>query len=183
MNHNSQRQPITGESLSRAIIFSSFWGVNFYLLGFISQLLTFRHPPARVRNRTLLTGAGIFIGGFAGLGTLATVTNTALTKKTPSEVASEQYSPSQDGNSVLRASAGAAVGSLLPLALVAGSMRLAARLTGDPAIAPQESVSLPRAAAANALLTALAAAAVTQITNWVARDARAGTRAEEFAHR
>lgn len=72
---------------------------------------------------------------------------------------------------------GAALGSLLPMTLATGSMRLAEQLTGRPVLAPREGVSLPRAAAANALLTGLIAAAVTQITGWVARDARLAERA------
>ncbi|MBX0326239.1 hypothetical protein K2Z83_00840 [Oscillochloris sp. ZM17-4] len=170
-----RRSTFTGEGLSRSLVFSGFWGAIFYLLSFVSQLVTFRQQPAEVRSDTLLAGAGVFVGGFVGLGALLIAAASALTNKTPAEQARDQLGPAGNSGNVLGTAAGAAIGSLLPFALATGSLRLAARLTGRPALAPQEELSLPRAAAANALLTALTAAAVTQITNWVARDARAGT--------
>jgi len=166
-----------GEDLSRTLVFSGFWGTIFYLLAFVSQLLTFRLPPAAVRGRTVLAGAGIFIGGFVGLGTVLVAAASARTGKTPAQQARAQLGMAGEGRGLLRTALGAGLGSLLPLTLASGSMQLAAGLTGAPALAPPEGVSLPRAAAANALLTALAAAAVTQITGWVARDARAVERA------
>ncbi|NNJ08838.1 hypothetical protein EKD04_000685 [Chloroflexales bacterium ZM16-3] len=172
--HDMRRSAITGEGLSRSLVFSGFWGAIFYLLSFISQLVTFRKRPAEVRSDTLLAGAGVFVGGFVGLGALLIAAASALTNKTPAEQARDQLGAAGNNGNVLGTAARAMIGSLLPFALVIGSMRLAARLTGRPTFAPQEGLSLPRAAAANALLTALTAAAVTQITNWVARDARAG---------
>lgn len=165
------------EDLSRALVFSGFWGTIFYLLAFVSQLLTFRRPPAEVRARTLLAGAGIFIGGFVGLGALLIAAVSARSGKTPAQQARAQLGAAGTQGGLLRAALGAGLGSVLPLALASGSMRLAAELTGAPALAPSAGVSLPRAAAANALLTALIATAVTQITGWVARDARAAERA------
>lgn len=162
-----------GEDLSRALVFSGFWGTIFYLLAFVSQLLTLRRPLAEVRSRTVLAGAGIFIGGFVGLGTLVVAVVSARTGATPAQQARAQLGMAGEERGLLRTALGAGLGSLLPLALAWRSMRLAARLTGVPVLAPPEGVSLPRAAAANALLTALIAAAVTQITGWVARDARA----------
>jgi hypothetical protein len=161
------------EDLSRTLVFSGFWGTIFYLLAFVSQLLTFRRPLAEVRSRTVLVGAGIFIGGFVGLGTLLVAVVSARTGKTPAQQARAQLGMAGEESGLLRTALGAGLGSLLPLVLAWGSMRLAAGLTGAPVLAPPEGVSLPRAAVANALLTTLVAAAVTQITSWVARDARA----------
>ena len=173
---------LQGEDLSRALVFSGFWGSIFYLLAFISQVLTFRRPPAEVRSSTVLAGAGIFIGGFVSLGTLLIAVASALTGKTPAQQAREQLGAAgEERSGVLGTAVGAGVGSLLPLALATGSMRLAARLTGVPALAPPAGVSLPRAAVANGVLTALIAAAVTRITGWVARDARTGGRGDGAA--
>jgi hypothetical protein len=164
---------LRGEDLGRALVFSSFWGAIFYLLNFVSQLLTFRRQPAEVRADTVLAGAGLFVGGFVGLGTLLVAVASARSGKSPAEQAREQIGNSRGSNSgVLRTAAGAALGSLLPMTLATGCLRLAEQLTGVPALAPREGLSLPRAAAANALLTALVAAAVARITGWVARDAR-----------
>jgi hypothetical protein len=160
------------EDLSRALVFSSFWGAIFYVLAFVSQLLTFRRSPAEVRGRTVLAGAGIFIGGFVGLGTLLVAVVSARTGKTPAQQARAQLGMAGEESGPLRTALGAGLGSLLPLMLTLGSMRLAARLTGVPALAPPEGVSISRAAVTNAFLTALVAAAVSQITGWVARDAR-----------
>lgn len=167
---------LRGENLSRALVFSSFWGSIFYLLAFVSQLLTFRRPPAEVQGRTVVAGAGIFVGGFVGLGTLLIAVVSAITNRTPAEQARAQLGTAGESRGLLGATLSAGLGSLLPFALVTASVRLAARLTGVPALGPDEGVSLPRAAAVNALLTALIAAAVTQITGWVARDARASAR-------
>lgn len=166
-----------GEDLSRALVFSGFWGTIFYLLAFVSQLLTFRRPLAEVRGRTVLVGAGIFIGGFVGLGTLGVAAVSARAGKTPAQQARAQLGAAGAEGGLLRTALGAGLGSILPLALTWGSMRLAAGLTGAPVLAPPDGVSIPRAAVANAVLTALVAAAVTQITGWVARDARAGEHA------
>ncbi|NTU78645.1 MAG: hypothetical protein HGA45_04445, partial [Chloroflexales bacterium] len=84
---NTPQSPKTlrlqGEDLSRALVFSSFWGAIFYLLAFVSQLITFRRKPAEVRSDTVLAGAGIFVGGFVGLGILLIAVASALTGKTP----------------------------------------------------------------------------------------------------
>jgi hypothetical protein len=170
---------LRGESLSRALVFSGFWGSIFYLLAFVSQLLTFRRQPAEVRAGTVVAGGGLFVGGFVSLGTLLVAINAARTGRTPAEQAREQLGAAGEGRGggVLGTATGAALGSLLPMALATGSMRLAEQLTGRPVLAPREEVSLARAAAANALLTGLIAAAVTQITGWVARDARLAERA------
>jgi hypothetical protein len=175
----TQRQQgllLQGEDLSRALVFSGFWGSIFYLLAFVSQVITFRRQPAEVRSSTVLAGAGIFIGGFVSLGTLLVAVVSALTNKTPAQQAREQLGTAGEDRNLRDAALSAGLGSLLMLALAAGSMRLAARLTGAPALVPPEGVSWPRAGAANALLTALIATAVTQITDWVARDARAAAR-------
>lgn len=165
---------LRGEDLSRTLVFSGFWGSIFFLLAFVSQVLTFRRRPAEVHSPTVLTGAGIFIGGFVGLGTLLIAIATARSGKKPAEQAREQIGAAGEtsSGSVLRTALSAATGSLLPLALSRGSLRLAAQLTGTPALTPTEGLSLPRTAVVNALLNALIAAAVARITGWVARDAR-----------
>ncbi len=167
---------LKGENLSRALVFSSFWGSIFYLLAFTSQLLSFRRGRARVQRRSVLTGAAIFIGGFVATGTLLIAVVSALTGKTPQQQARTQLGSAGERDGLLGTALGAALGSPLTLLLVTASLRLAARITGQPALSPPEGVSLPRAALLNALLTALIAAAVTRITGWVARDARAAER-------
>lgn len=164
------------ESLSRALVFSSFWGSIFYLLSFTSQLLTFRLQPAEVHAKTVVTGGAIFVGSFVGLGSLGVAANSLRSGKTPAAQAREQFATVGDnqGARVLGAALRAGAGSLIPLALAAGCLRLAEEVTGEPALAPQSGLSLPRSAATNALLTGLIAAAVTQITGWVARDAQRG---------
>ncbi|MBP1465973.1 hypothetical protein EYB53_009685 [Candidatus Chloroploca sp. M-50] len=179
MSHQQERGLfLQGEDLGRALVFSSFWGSIFYLLAFVSQLLAFRRPPAEVQSKPTLTGAGIFVGGFVGLGTLGIAIVSLLKGKSPAEQAREQLGTAGEGgsNSVFGTALGAGLGSVVPFSVAVGSMRLAERITGVPAVGPQEHVDLPRAAAVNALLTALIAAAVTRITGWVARDARAAER-------
>ncbi|PDW02091.1 hypothetical protein [Candidatus Viridilinea mediisalina] len=165
---------IADESLSRALVFSSFWGSIFYLLSFVSQLLTFRLQPAEVYAKTVVTGGAIFVSSFVGLGSLGVAASSLRRGKTPAAQAREQFANIGDnqGARVLGAAMRAGAGSLIPLALTAASLRLAEEMTGEPALAPQSGLSLPRSAVANALLTGLIAAAVTQITGWVARDAQ-----------
>jgi hypothetical protein len=105
---------LRGENLSRALVFSSFWGSIFYLLAFVSQLLTFRRAPAEVQGRTVVAGAGLFVGGFVGLGTLLIAVVSAITGRTPSEQARAQLGTAGESRGLLGATLSAGLGSLLP---------------------------------------------------------------------
>ncbi|RRR74517.1 MAG: hypothetical protein EI684_06845 [Candidatus Viridilinea halotolerans] len=173
-NPSTPHAAVRDDTLSRVLVFTSFWGSIFYLLSVVSQALTMRRQPVEVEAKTVMTGGAIFVSSFMAMGSLGLAIATWRRGKTPAAQSREQFAKvtERDGARVLGTALRAGAGSGLMLTLATGCLRLAEAITGKPALAPQEAVDLPRNAALNALLTGLIAAAVTKITDWVALDAR-----------
>jgi hypothetical protein len=169
-----ERVPVAGEDVVRWLTFTSFWGSISYLLASTSIAAAHTRQPLQIDMRTLGVGMGLHVATAVALGS-ASAAGFAIAKgERTTEVAERRIAGGELERSVVRQGLGAAVGSLLPFAMAAASLRLAEQITGEPAFGDADAISWPAAMATMVAASGLTSLAVARITSWVARDAKQG---------
>lgn len=167
--------PVEGEDVVRWLTFTSFWGSISYLLATTSMAAAHTRQPLRADMRTIGLGMGLHVATSVALGS-ASAAGFAIAKgERTTEVAERRIAGGELERSVAQQGLGAAVGSLLPFAMAAASMRIAEQITGEPAF-DGDDISWPIAMATMVAASGLTSLAVARITGWVARDAKQGQR-------
>lgn len=169
-----QTQPaIEREDIARWLTFSGFWGSIFYILSVIGLVAGQRQQPVRLNVGTALVGMAVHVGTFVTVGSGGGLLAALAKGQSTSQQARERVNPEQLDRGIVRAGAGATVGSVIPFLLTLGSLQVAERITGR-ALFEESSMNWPRAVGTTAVFTGLTALAVSRIAAWVARDARYG---------
>lgn len=165
--------PIGREDVARWLTFSGFWGAIFYLLACASLLATSKRQPVRINTQTVGVGMLLHVLTFVVGGATASAIGSLARGQSSTEQAQESIKGGQLERTVLLQALGGALGSVVPFGLAVGSLRVAERLTGQPALKDaQSSVQWPQAVGAMTLASGVTALAVSRIAAWVARDAK-----------
>ena len=164
--------PIKGEDVTRWLTFTSFWGAISYLLATVSLIVGSKRQPVKLNAPTAALGLLFHVATFMVGGSLAVAIGSIVRGKRSTELSEESISSGELERTVLPQALGGAVGSLAPFALAVGSMLLAERITGKPALADKDNVRWPLAGGTMIAASGATALAVSQITAWVAKDAK-----------
>jgi uncharacterized protein (UPF0548 family) len=164
--------PIKGEDVTRWLTFTSFWGAISYLLACTSLILGSKRQPVKLNAPTTGIGMLLHVLSFMVGGSLSVAVGSILRGKRSTEVSQEEISSGKLERSVLQQALGGAVGSVVPFGMAVGSMMLAERITGSPSLADAENIRWPVAGGAMVASSGAVALAVSQITAWVAKDAK-----------
>lgn len=164
--------PIKGEDVARWLTFTSFWGAISYLLACVSLVVSSKRQPVKLNVPTTGLGMLFHVLSFVVGGSLSVAVGSIIRGKRSTEVSEEQISSGQLERSVLPQALGGALGSVVPFGLAVGSMLLAERVTGSPSLANPENIRWPLAGGAMVAASGATALAVSQITAWVAKDAK-----------
>jgi hypothetical protein len=164
--------PISGEDVARWVTFSGFWGAIFYLLACVSLVAASKRQPVRVSAPTLGLGLLLHVATFVAGGAATSAIGALARGQSSTEQARESIKSGQLEQTVPLQALGGALGSVVPFGLAVGSLRLAGRITGEPALKDLQSVQWPQAIGAMTLSSGVTALAVSRIAAWVAKDAK-----------
>ena len=164
--------PIEGEDVTRWLTFTSFWGSISYLLACVSLIVSSKRQPVKINGPTTGLGLLFHVLSFVVGGSLAVAIGSIVRGKRSTEVSQEEISSGKLERSVLQQALGGAAGSVVPFGLAVGSMMLAERFTGSPSLANPENIRWPVAGSTMVASSGAVALAVSQITAWVAKDAK-----------
>ncbi|HMQ34853.1 MAG TPA: hypothetical protein PKD53_29300 [Chloroflexaceae bacterium] len=164
--------PIEGEDVARWLTFTGFWGAIFYLLACASLVAASRRQPVRLSAPTLGLGLLLHVATFMVGGSLSSAVGSLVRGKSSTEQAQEAIKSGQLERSIPLQALGGAVGSVVPFGLAVASLRVAGRLTGQPALKDLQAVQWPQAVGTMVAASGATALAVSRIAAWVARDAK-----------
>jgi hypothetical protein len=173
-----QATPIRGEDIPRWLVFTSFWGAISYLLTCVSLLVGSRRTPAQINRATLGLGLLLHTSSFMVGGSLIVAAVAIIRGKSTTTLAREDIRGGQLGRSIIPLGGVGALGSVVPFTLAVGSIELARTITGQPAFGAADKQNWPIAIGTMAAASGMLSLAVSQITAWVAQDARSTARAD-----
>ncbi|NTU79072.1 MAG: hypothetical protein HGA45_06675 [Chloroflexales bacterium] len=164
--------PIRGEDIPRWLTFASFWGAISYLLSCVSLLVGNRRDQVRLNLETIGLGFLLHTAGFITGGSLAVAAGSIASGKSTTAISQEEISGGQLERSVVRQGLGGALGSVVPFMLALGSIEIARKITGKPAFGEARATNWPLAVGTMVGASGIVSLAVSQITAWVAKDAK-----------
>jgi hypothetical protein len=164
--------PIEGEDVTRWLTFTSFWGAISYLLACVSLIASSRRQPVKLNGPTTALGLLFHVLSFMVGGSLSVAAGSIITGKRSTEVSQKDISGGKLERSVAQQALGGAMGSAIPFGLAVASMVAAERVTGSPSLVDGENIRWPIAGGTMVVASGAVALAVSQITAWVAKDAK-----------
>ncbi|MFV9504670.1 MAG: hypothetical protein AB4911_08905, partial [Oscillochloridaceae bacterium umkhey_bin13] len=143
-----------------------------YLMTFVSLFVGNRRNPVQINRTTLGLGFLLHTTSFIVGGSLLVAIASLIRGKSSTAISEEDISSGRLGRSVLQMGGMGALGSMVPFTLALGSLKVAHRITGEPAFDEAEAQHWPLTLGTMATASGLLALAVSQITAWVAQDAQ-----------
>lgn len=156
----------------RWVTFSGFWGLILFLLSVVGLVAGQERSQVRISRRTAGVTLLIHMLAFVSGGTLFSLVQQVLVGRGARQQSRQAIRSGLLERSIPLQALGSAAGAVVPFGMVVAEARLAARLTGEPLLAPGRT-NWPRALTVTSALSGLVALAVTRIAGWVAQDARA----------
>ncbi len=165
-------QPLIGkQDVARWLTISGFWGFVFYLLAYLSMLLSQRRQPVLVNAKTVLVGMILHIFALITSGSFFSAMTSVLRGTSTTQDARKQAATNLLERTVVLQGVSGAIGSIIPFTFSRRCLQMAAKITGQEAFpAGEGAINWHQAQLLMAFFVGVVGTIVARISAWVADD-------------